>query len=122
MDCVLKAAQDRGGTKWTPAVKTAHLIAALNEPTANILHRAPTGATYKEVTEVLKNHYWDHYLKEAFHAQLRRSVQHTREPLQEFAGTTDHLAHHAYVDLTEQLISREAAHAFADGVRKRGLR
>jgi hypothetical protein len=107
MDCIprqLKTVVEHNG--WTPADKTTYLIAALNEPTANILHSVPTGTTYEEVTEVLKNCYSDHHLAEAFHAQLRRSVQHTGDSLQEFAATINHLAHRDYFDSTEQHISR----------------
>jgi hypothetical protein len=51
-----------------------------------------------------------------------RSVQHTGESLQEYAATIDHLAHCAYVDSTEQEISREVACAFTYGVRQRDTR
>jgi hypothetical protein len=100
-----------------PGDKTAHLIPALNEPTTFILHSVPTEAMYKGVAAVLENHYSDHLAK-AFHAQLRRD-QHTRESLQEFVATIDHLVHCVYVDSTEKHISREAARVFANGARER---
>jgi hypothetical protein len=66
---------------------------------------------YEEVTEVLENRYGDHHLEEAFHAQLKRRIQHVRESLQESAAVIDRLAYCAYVELPEHLISEEAIHA-----------
>jgi hypothetical protein len=63
---------------WTPEDKTAYLISALNEPAALIVHSIPTRAKYT-VTAVLENRCGDHHLAEAFHAQLRRRVQHAGE-------------------------------------------
>jgi hypothetical protein len=42
---------------WAPREKATYLIAALNELAAHILQDVPSGATYEEVTEVLKNRY-----------------------------------------------------------------
>jgi hypothetical protein len=42
--------------------------------------------------------------------------------LQEFATTTDHLAHHAHTGLPNNLISKEAAHAFTNGIRQQMVR
>jgi hypothetical protein len=66
---------------WKADDKTPYLIAALNNPAAHILHSVPTGAKYEEVTAVLENRYGYHHLEEAFHAQLRRRVQHAGESL-----------------------------------------
>jgi hypothetical protein len=68
-----------GHNGWTPGDKATYLIAALNEPAANILHGIPTGVTYEAITVMLENHYSDHHLAETFHTQLRRRVQHSRE-------------------------------------------
>jgi hypothetical protein len=46
----------------------------------------------------------------------------SRENLQEFAAAINHFTHHAYVDSTEQHISREVTRAFADEVRRRDLK
>jgi hypothetical protein len=40
------------------------------------------------------------------------------ENLQGVYAAIDHLAHHAHVETTEQLISMEVARAFADGARR----
>jgi hypothetical protein len=69
---------------WTPGDKAAYLIAALNEPTAHILCGIPTGVTYEEIIAMLENHYGDHHLVDAFHAQLKKRVQHCRKSQLEF--------------------------------------
>jgi hypothetical protein len=66
---------------WTPGDKAAYLIAALNEPAAHTVHSVPTEATNEEIIAVLENRYGNHHLAEAFHAQLRRRVQHVGEYL-----------------------------------------
>lgn len=76
---------------WTSDDKVAHLIAALNEPAAHILHSVPIGARYEEVTAALENRYGDHPM-EAFHAQLSRNHK-DGESTQKFATLIDHLAH-----------------------------
>lgn len=88
----------------------------------HILRSVPTGVKYKEVTAVLENCCGDCYLVETFRTQPRRRVQHAGESLQEFAAAMGHLVYCAYVDSTEQHISREVACAFADMVRERDLR
>jgi hypothetical protein len=66
---------------WTPCKKATYLIATLNELAAHIIHGVPTGATYEEVTEALKNRYGNH-LEAAFHPQLKRRTQLVGESLQ----------------------------------------
>jgi hypothetical protein len=106
---------------WRPGDKAAYLIAALNEPAAHILLSVATSVTYGEVTEVVQNRYVDHHRSEAFHAQLRRRVQHAGEHMQGFSATMDHSAQRAHVSSTKHN-SREAAGAFAGGLREKDLR
>jgi hypothetical protein len=74
-----------------------------------------------EVTAALEKCHGGQHLEEAFHVQLKRT-QHVGGFLQQFATVIDHLAHHAHIDLLKQNISREAVHAFADGVRDREIK
>lgn len=105
----------------TPHRKATYQITALNEPPAHILHEVPTGVSYEEVTEELENHCSNHHLEAALHSQQKRT-QLVGESLQEFASTTNHLAHHAHFELPEHLISEEAAHVFVDGLSQRDIR
>jgi hypothetical protein len=89
----------------------------LDEPATHILHGIPTGATYEKVTEVLENHYSDHHLYAMFHSQPKRRTMIIRESLQEFATTNNHLTHCGHVQLPKHLISKEAAHAFVNGIK-----
>jgi hypothetical protein len=59
---------------WVPLKKATHLIATLNEPAAHILHVVPTGAMYREVTEVLASHCSYHHFEEVFHPWLKRRI------------------------------------------------
>jgi hypothetical protein len=104
---------------WTPRKKATYIIAALNEPGCphSIVHGVPTRATHKEVTEALRNRYGDHHLEAASYSQLKRRIQLVGESLQEFAAAIDHLVHRAHVQRHEHLISKQAAHAFAVGIR-----
>jgi hypothetical protein len=72
---------------WTPCDKATYPI-ALIEPAAHILDVIPSGAMYEEFTSALKNHYGDHHLEEAFHAQLKRRTQR----IVDLAAVIDHLA------------------------------
>jgi hypothetical protein len=101
--------------------KPHYLIAAFNEPVAHVLHDVPTGATYREVTEVLKNSYGDHHLEVACRSQLKRT-QLVGESLQEFVATIDQLPHRAHVELPKHLISKNVAHVFAREIRERDIR
>jgi hypothetical protein len=94
----------------------------LNKPAIHILCGVLTEATYEEVTEALENRYGDHHhLEAAFHLQLK-GAQFVKKSLQKSASAIDHLAHSAPVELPEHLICKEAANAFAAGIRKREIR
>jgi hypothetical protein len=74
------AVQDHDRTTGQSAInKAAYLVAALNEPLHTFYIASPFQMKYEEVTVVLKNCCRDHHLAEAFHAQLRRRVQHAGE-------------------------------------------
>lgn len=51
-----------------------------------------------------------------------RRAQFVRESLWEFATTNDNLAHYTHTGLPEDLISKEAAHAFTNGIRQQEVR
>jgi hypothetical protein len=69
-----------------------------------ILHRVLTGATYEEAIEAREYRYGDHHLEAAFHSRLKR-IRLIGESLQESPAAMDHLAHRAYLELTEYTIS-----------------
>jgi hypothetical protein len=100
-----------------PHEKATYLFIALNELIMLVLHSIATRATYKEFSEVLKNHYGDHHLEAAFNSEQKRRAQLVGEPLQEFATTIKHLAHYTCVELPKHQISKEADHEFDNGIR-----
>jgi hypothetical protein len=106
---------------WTPRKKATYLIAAVSRMAAHIPHGVPTGATYEEVTEATENRYRDHHMEKAFHSQPKK-IQVTGESLQEFIAANDNLARRTHAELPEHLISKEAAHAFTDGIRGRDIK
>jgi hypothetical protein len=71
---------------------------------------------------VLENRYGDHHIKAAFHSYLKRRTGLIGESPQEFAAATDHLAHHKHAQLYKHLINKEAARAFANGIREQEIR
>jgi hypothetical protein len=54
--------------------------------------------------------------------ELKRRIQLVRESVQEFAATTNHLAHHTHIGLPKDLISKEVVHAFTNGIRQQDIR
>jgi hypothetical protein len=107
---------------WMSHNKATYLITTFNELAIYIIHDTPTETMYKDVTEVLEDRFGDHHLHAAFHSQLKRRTQLIKKSLQEFATAIDHLAHHAHTELPKHIISKEATHMFADGLRQQDVR
>jgi FKBP-type peptidyl-prolyl cis-trans isomerase (trigger factor) len=68
---------------------------------------------------LLENRYSDD-LEAAFHSQLKRAWL-IRASLQEFTAAIDHLANCAHIELPKHLISKQAVHAFTNGIREQHI-
>jgi hypothetical protein len=107
---------------WTSSEKVAHLLAVLYAQAADVLHVVSAGATYEYIVATLKGRYGDHHLAAVNRAQLKARIQLIGESQQTFAAAVEQLAHWALVGLPVDLIQREAAHIFIDGVRDRDVK
>jgi hypothetical protein len=90
-----------------------HLLTALQDWAANVLHGVPKGVTYKETIAALA----DQQLAIGYCSQLKTRTQDDGESLQQFASATEQFIRCAFLALLEDQIRRGPGKAFVNRIR-----
>jgi hypothetical protein len=101
---------------WSDREISTYQLTSLNGRAADVLHNIPTSTTYEDTLQARAENFGTQHFAAAYRCQLTWT-QKAGESLQGFATAIERLAHHAYHNLSEDHIRREAGNAFSYCVR-----
>lgn len=102
---------------WTEDDKARAVIAQLDRPALNVLHRLQgTRLTYTALVATLRDRFGDDYLQQAYYAELRSRRQQSSESLPELASSVERLSYKSFPGATADTLNRVGTAAFVDAI------